>query len=160
VGEPAAIENAAPNPALFRLGVNPLLRQLFRTPLKHALGRQLMMLRFTGRKSGRLYNFPVGRMTIDSRLAATSRRPWVVNFRGGARCELILDGQRTAAVGTLLEDEAETARIFGSLIEGFGRENAVRRLGLRVTVDRAPTQEELLDAVRRIRLALVFFDVT
>ena len=52
----------------------------------------------------------------------------------------------------------ETADLFSELIETFGRANAPRRLGLRVNVDRAPTHEELVDAVRRIKLSIIHID--
>jgi hypothetical protein len=55
-------------------------------------------------------------------------------------------------------DVDETADLFGELIEHFGRANAPRRLGLRVNVDRKPTHEELVDAVRRIKLSIIHID--
>lgn len=49
-------------------------------------------------------------------------------------------------------DVDETADLFSELIETFGRANAPRRLGLRINVDRAPKQKELVDAVRRLSI--------
>ena len=50
-----AIDVGHPPEALLRL-VNPLLSALLRTPLAGPLGKQLMVLNFTGRKTGRQYH--------------------------------------------------------------------------------------------------------
>jgi hypothetical protein len=152
-----AVEDAAPNAALARYA-NPLLRLLFRTPLKRPLGRQLAVLRFTGRRSGRTYCFPVGVLSVRGRRIITSRRSWQWNFNGGVECDVLLDGRWQRVRAERVADVDETADLFGELIDGFGRANAPRRLGLRVNVDRAPTHEELVEAVRRIRLSIIHID--
>jgi hypothetical protein len=153
-----AIEDAAPNPLIFKLGMNPLLRALFRTPLKGPLGRQLALLSFRGRRSGRRYEFPVGILNVRGGRAITSRRSWKGNFRGGLECEVLLDGRWMTTRGQLVEDAHETAKIFGELIEEFGWEKAPRRLGLRVNVGRQPDHDELVDAVGRIGLGIVLLE--
>jgi hypothetical protein len=150
-----AIEDAAPNATIFKVGVNPVMKVLFRTPLKRPLGRQLALLRFTGRKSGRRYEFPVGILDVRGGRAITSRRGWKVNFLGGLGCEVVVDGRWVQAKGTLVHDVDETADIFGELIERFGWQRAPRRLGLKVNVGRQPTHDELVDAVRRIKLGMI-----
>lgn len=159
VADASAVEDAAPNATLFRY-VNPLLRLLFRTPLRGPLGRQLAVLRFTGRRSGRTYCFPVGVLSVRGRRIITSRRSWQSNFDGGIECDVLLDGRWQHVRAERVADVDETADLFGELIEGFGRANAPRSLGLRVNVDREPTHEELVDAVRRIKLSIIFFEPT
>jgi hypothetical protein len=155
-----AIEDAAPNATVIKIGVNPVLKVLFRTPLKRPLGRQLTLLRFTGRRSGRRYDFPVGLLEVRGGQAITSRRGWKANFAGGLGCEAVLDGRWTQAKGTLVDDVDETADIFGELIERFGWQHAPRRLGLKVNVGRQPTHDELVDAVRRIKLGIITLELT
>ena len=152
-----AVEDAAPNATLTRYA-NPLVRLLFRTPLKRSLGRQLAVLRFTGRRSGRNYCFPVGVLSVRSGRIITSRRSWQSNFDGGLACDMLLDGRWQPVRAERVSDADETADLFGELIEKFGRANAPRRLGLRVNVDRPPTHDELVDAVRRIKLSIISID--
>ncbi len=59
----------------------------------------------------------------------------------------------------LVEDTDEVARIYANLIEEYGREQAVRRLGIRINVDRMPTREELVDALERSVLSFVAIDL-
>ena len=152
-----AVEDAAPNPTLARYA-NPLLLLLFRTPLKRSLGRQLAVIRFTGRRSGQTYCFPVGVLSARGRRIITSRRSWQSNFNGGVQCDVLLDGRWQRVRAERVADVDETADLFGELIEDFGRANSPRRLGLRVNVDRKPTHEELVDAVRRIKLSIIHID--
>jgi hypothetical protein len=58
-----------------------------------------------------------------------------------------------------VEDTDEVARIYANLIEEYGREQAVRRLGIRINVDRMPTREELVDALERSVLSFVAIDL-
>ena len=59
----------------------------------------------------------------------------------------------------LVEDTDEVAGIYANLIEEYGREQAVRRLGIRINVDRMPTREELVDALERSVLSFVAIDL-
>ena len=102
---------------------NPLLRLLFRTPLKRSLGRQLALLRFTGRRSGRTYCFPVGVLSVRGRRIITSRRSWQSNFNGGMDCDALLDGGWRRVRAERVPDVDETADLFSELIETFGRAN-------------------------------------
>ncbi len=61
-----AVEDAAPRATLARYA-NPLLRLVFRAPLKRSLGRQLARLRFTGRRSGRTSACSTARSTPSDR---------------------------------------------------------------------------------------------
>jgi hypothetical protein len=118
----------------------------------------LALLRFTGRRSGRTYCFPVGVLSVRGRRIITSRRSWQSNFNGGMDCDVLLDGGWQRVRAERVPDVDETADLFSELIETFGRANAPRRLGLRINVDRAPTHEELVDAVRRIKLSIIHID--
>ncbi len=51
------------------------------------------------------------------------------------------------------------ARIYANLIEEYGHEQARRRLGIRINVDRMPIHEELVDAIERSGLSFVAIDL-
>jgi hypothetical protein len=86
-----AVTAAHPPAALLR-AVNPMLKLLLRTPLAGPMREQLMVLDFTGRKSGRQFAIPVSAHKIDGNLYALAGAPWKNNFRDGADTEVLHNG--------------------------------------------------------------------
>jgi hypothetical protein len=104
-----------------------------------------MLLHFRGRKTGRSYKVVVGRRTIDGQLGVLTNSAWRANFRGGARVEVTLASQRRSGHAEVAEDPEEVAaHVYRGLIEEYGFEQAGRRLGNRINVNRMPTHEELV----------------
>ena len=141
-----AVERIRPPEAIIKVG-NPIFDWLLRSRLHGLVDEHFMLLRFRGRKTGRSYTLPVGRRTIDGRLGVLTNRRWRVNFRGGAPVDVNLEGELRRGHAELVEDPDEVARIYANLIEEYGHEQAGRRLGIRINVDRMPTNEELVDAI-------------
>jgi hypothetical protein len=124
------------------------------------VGRYLLLLQVTGRKTGRVLVFPVAYRRCDGgRLMVLTNSPWRVNLRGGAPVTVTLLGERRAAQAGLVEDPREVARVYRGLIEEAGYAKAGRRMGIRINVPRTPTLDELADAARRDGLAVVYLDV-
>lgn len=158
---PAAVERVIPPSVVTRLG-NPLLAWLLSEPRRAArAGRVLLVLHVTGRRSGRVYSTPVGyHRAPDGRLMVLTSSGWRVNLRGGPTpVEVTFLGRRVPAVATLDEDPDRVARVYQRLIGDLGHDRAGRRLGIRITVPRAPTHQELVDAVRRERLSVLHLDL-
>lgn len=149
-----AVERVYP-PKLVMLVVNPLMRRLLRRP-GSGPSKGLMLLSVVGRKSGKRLVFPVAKQQIDGKLAVMSNSPWRFNFRGGYECDLWLDGRKRRARGELVTDPAAVTRAYRTALEAVGPGNS-RRTGLRINVDRPPTDEELTEAVRRYGLSYVTF---
>ena len=142
-GQPP-VEGAEPPEALARV-VNPVIKVLLRSPLHRPFSRHLMLLAFRGRKTGKTYEVVVGRHELDGALlvpTGTTGRRWRLNFRGRTSVEVTLEGRRQRGWGELVEEPDEVARVHQLLLDRVGAKNA-RRLGLRVNVDREPTEEEL-----------------
>jgi hypothetical protein len=154
-----AVERVHPPDAIIRL-VNPVMRRLLASPLHRAGSGQLMLLRYTGRRSGRRFALPVARQDHEGRIAVFTNSAWRHNFRGGHAAELVNRRQPVAVRGTLVDDVDEVVDAYERRIEALGWEAAQRRLGIRVNVGRAPTRDELADAVRRSGLSIVLFDPT
>ena len=143
-GRPPPVEGAEPPEALARV-VNPAIKVLLRSPLHRPFSRHLMLLAFRGRKTGKTYEVVVGRHEVDGALlvpTGTTGRRWRLNFRGGTTAEVTLGGIRRRGWGELIEEPDEVARIHQLLLGRISLKNA-RRLGLRVNVDREPTDDEL-----------------
>lgn len=155
--EPAIVD-AAPSATLTIRFANPVMKALFATPARRLLGRRLALVRFTGRRTGVRYCFPVGVLAVRGRPIITSRRGWRFNFDGGAPLELRRGGGWERCIGSLVTDEDLNASLWGELIDAVGIDKTKRNLGLRITTGRRPTQAELVDAVHRIGMTVIFLE--
>jgi hypothetical protein len=156
-GPRPAVERVRPPRALLRL-TNPVVRALLASPLHGLLSGNLMVLRYTGRRTGRRVALPITRRQIDGRLAVVSSSRWRHNFSSGRDAELLVDGEWRATRGTLIADVDRVADAYDGQVAELGWKKAARRLGLRINVDRAPTHAELVAAIRTSGLSLVVFD--
>jgi hypothetical protein len=137
--------------------VNPVLKSLLRTPLAGAARNQLMVLNFSGRKSGKRYSLPVSAHVIDGQLYALAGANWTKNFRDGADAEVLHNGKTTAMRGQNIEDPAVVAELQHRLAESYGVKRAQRMMGLSFRDQRIPTVEEFKEAVERERIVAIKF---
>ena len=136
------VETAEPPKALGYV-IGPVMRVLLRSPLHGLVSGQLMLLSFSGRRSGKRYEVVVvGRHEQGDVLVVPSASRWRFNLRGGAPVEVTLGGIRRAGRAELVEDPDEVALVYGELLDKVGIRSA-QRAGLRVNVDRKPTRDEL-----------------
>jgi hypothetical protein len=151
-----AIDFGHPPDALLRL-VNPLLNALLRTPLAGPFGKQLMVLSFTGRKSGRQFTIPVSAHVIDNDLYALTGAPWKQNFRGGAPARVVYNGKTSTMHGELIRDRPVVSDLYLRCVQSYGVKRAQRMIGLKFREQRMPTLEEFAEAVDRMHLAAIKF---
>jgi hypothetical protein len=154
--ESPAVTVGHPPEALLR-AVNPMLRSLLRTPLAGPLRKQLMVLSFKGRKSGRQFSIPVSAHRIDGGLYAIANAQWKHNFRDGADAEVVLDGKTTKMRGELISDPATVADLCHRGTESYGVKRAQTMMGLKFRDQRIPTVEEFAEAAARDKIAAVRF---
>ena len=137
--------------------VNPLLIALLRTPLAGPAGKQLMVLSFTGRKSGRQFTIPVSAHVIDNDLYALTGAPWKENFRGGAPAQVVYGGKTSTMRGEVIGDRAVVADLYQRCAQSYGVKRAQRMIGLKFREQRIPTLEEFGEAVDRMKLVAIKF---
>ena len=152
-----AVERVHPPDVLVRV-VNPLMRRLLTSPLHRAVSGQLMLLRYRGRRSRRAFALPLGRQEHRGHVAAFTNSVWRHNFRGGHDAELVLAGTPQPVRGSLVEDVDEVTTAYAARIDELGWQAAQRRLGIRINVGRAPTRDELADAIRASGLSIAVFE--
>ena len=155
-GTEVAVERIHPPRWLISYLVNPVARPVLRK--KRKMGEQVLLLRFSGRRTGRSYELPVGYRRIDGRLALISDSGWRLNFQGGRDVEITLKGEIVVARASLMADPSEVAQIYEGLIDEVGLFNAARQLGIKLHVDRKPTRDELTDMVRLSGLSVIWLD--
>ena len=104
-----AVSISHPPEAVLR-AVNPAVKFLLGTPLAGGLRRQMMVLNFKGRKSGRQFSIPVTAHRVDNTLYALASAGWTANFRDGANADVLWDGKKTTMRGELIRDPATVVR--------------------------------------------------
>jgi deazaflavin-dependent oxidoreductase (nitroreductase family) len=107
--------------------VNPVVRVLARTPARRLLGRPLVLLRYTGRRTGRRFELPVMAAQAGEDLVVVAgqhdAKTWWRNF-GAAAQEVTVrvqgDLQRRSA-RRLSADDARYAEAIGAYRREFPR---------------------------------------
>ncbi len=89
--------------------VNPLVRALLRSPLHPLLSGRLVLLRITGRRSGREFELPVIYTRDDADLivsvAAPARKRWWRNVEGATPITIVLRGRTLPAVAERMDGD-------------------------------------------------------
>jgi hypothetical protein len=142
-------------PAAILRAVNPIMRFLLRTPLSGAARKQMMVVSFNGRKTGRRFSIPLSAHQIDNDLYAMTSAPWKHNFREGATAEVLHDGKTTTMRGELIQDREVVADLSRRCAESYGVKRAQRMMGLKFRDQRIPTVEEFAEAVDRDHFAAI-----
>ncbi len=122
---------------------NNLITWILRTPLHGLISSGMMVLTYTGRKSGREISLPVGYIELDDRLMNTSlrKRTWWRSLRGGAEVTLRLRGKTRTALAEAYDDAAEVRRGFLIYLQRMPR--AARFFDVRVNPSGEPEEADL-----------------
>jgi len=137
------LEPPIPNPVIERV-VNPLMKLLLRSPLHGLVSDSLLLVTFTGRRSGREFTTPVGYEQLDDTLYVTSQtnRVWWTNLRDGAPVTVQLRGERRGGRAEVIEDDEAVARYVSGFIDRHGLDS-LRRLALAIDGGTKPAEAEL-----------------
>lgn len=154
-----AVERMKPPEGLWKFVVNPIMRGVLRSPLHGLVDDRLMLLTYRGRRTGETYHVPVGRREVDGQMTVLTNAGWRVNFRGGHPLTARVRDEVVVGTGTLVEDPDAVASVYADLIDQVGWQKAGRELGIRITVDRAPTHAELREAVEANGLSLLHVEL-
>ncbi len=130
---------------LFKL-VNPVVRTMLRSPLHGVLSGRVMLLRFVGRKTGRLYTIPVGYAQAGSTLLSGTGGGWAKNLRGGQRVMLRLRGEERSGVAEVVDDEEGMIAGYKTIMAvspGYGRAT-----GIGLDEQGNPRREDVAEARR------------
>ncbi|WP_246045736.1 nitroreductase/quinone reductase family protein [Halorussus ruber] len=122
------------------------MERLLRSPLHGLVSDSLMLITFTGRKSGREYTTPVGYRREEDTLVVFTHSDWWKNLRGGHPVRVLLRGEERSGVAEPSADPADVADHVRQFVEREGVEKA-RRIGLQVEGDRLPDGEALAEAL-------------
>ena len=97
---------------------------LLRSPLHRLISKSVLLITFTGRKSGKKYTTPITYLRDDDTVLMTTDSPWWKNLRGGALVTLRIRGREYVGVAEAVTDEAEVARVLQMMLKeypGYGK---------------------------------------
>lgn len=151
------IVRVKPPKRLVRL-TSPLMRVL--AARSKTMSRFMLVLHFTGRKTGRAYVVPIGYRTEAGRLMTLSNDVWRLNFEGGRDLEVTHLRQRQPARATLDTDWGALADFYIDKFEEMGAKKVAADLGMKVNLDRAPTREAWIEALQREGMSRIWIDLS
>jgi len=126
---------------------NPILRQLLRGPAGHRLSRRLALIRYRGRRTGRMYELPVQFARNGNRIwilpGSPEHKTWWRNLRGGADIDMVLAGHDIHGHAMVIDPsrQPEFAEGLTAYLRAVPR--ARRALGLPKHASPSPSDSEL-----------------
>jgi F420H(2)-dependent quinone reductase len=101
----------------FRI-VNVPMRAALSLPFPTPLSKNLMLVSFTGRKTGRKYRQPLSYARDGADLLTPGGGKWTWNMEGGRPVRIKLRGRDVAARPELVRDPAEVERLLDVIVAG------------------------------------------
>lgn len=129
--------------SLTKRAINPIMRRFLDRGIA---SKTLMMLEFTGRRSGQSYSFPVGFMQNGQTLFCYSPFSWWRNLRGGAPVTVVLRGHKLTGVADVCTDTDQIA--VG--LDTYLRHNPgdARFYRVKLDKDRRPIPQDIAQAAK------------
>jgi F420H(2)-dependent quinone reductase len=123
--------------------INPMMRALLRSPLHFVQSKSLMLITFTGRKSGRRFTTPVRYVRVGDtvRCFTSPENLWWRNLRGGAGVSLRIEGNERPYWATIQGDPAAVREALTHYLGLFPQDAAYH--GIRLNPDRSPVLGDL-----------------
>jgi len=102
---------------------NPFMAWVLRSPFHRLLSQNMMLVQYTGRKSGKAYAVPVNYLQREQMLCTISQpdRTWWRNFREGAPASLLLRGEQVPAFVQASQEAGEVAQALTDFLTGNAR---------------------------------------
>lgn len=129
---------------MFKL-MNPLMKALLYSPFHGRISKSLMLLSFTGRKSGKKFTTPVGYLRQSNLIIVFTHSSWWKNMIGGAPVSMRIQGKNINGVAIPVDDPVETKSMVRDLIASSSEDRA-RQMGFWVD-DLNASPEEIKKAV-------------
>jgi hypothetical protein len=143
----SAVMISHPSPAALKV-INPVMKFLIGTPLAGQLRQQLMVLEFTGRKSGKPYSALVSSHHIDGATYALTNAPWKANFIDGPTVQMVHNRRTTTMKSEYIRDANVVADLSHRIATQYGAKRAQRSMGYQFRDSQTvPSLEDFLTTV-------------
>lgn len=127
--------------------LNRVITTVLRSALHPLLSRNLALLTYRGRRTGRAYTIPVSYQRDGGQVTVFSNQRWWRNLRGGARVELRLRGKRVPGRAEVHEDGPTVVAAVRDYLARKGP-GAGRTINLRLPDGGIPDDRVLTEATR------------
>lgn len=87
--------------------VNRTMKFVLRSPLHGMVDKQILLITFTGRKSGKTYTTPVSYSQSGDQVVIFTHADWWKNLRGGAPVSLRIRGQELQGLAEPIADDKQ-----------------------------------------------------
>jgi deazaflavin-dependent oxidoreductase (nitroreductase family) len=124
--------------------INPTMALFLRSPIHWLWSGSLMLITFTGRKSGKKFTTPVRYIENDEtiRCFTSSENQWWRNVRGGAEVELCVRGKASRYAARAVDnDPEEVKRWLVYYLELFPQDAAYH--DIKINKDKSLVEEDL-----------------
>jgi hypothetical protein len=117
-GQPQRVDAAAMRlrSGIFRV-VNVPMRAVLSLPFPTPLSRNLMLVRYTGRKTGRVYRQPLSYARDGEALLTPGGGRWTLNMEGGRPVRIRLRGRDVPARPELVREPTEVERLLDVIVQ-------------------------------------------
>jgi hypothetical protein len=148
---------APPPPPAVLKAMNVVMRPLLASPLGRRING-VMLLEFSGRRSGRRIKVPVNFHLVDGVPMAFTDASWRLNFDGGAPVKVTYRGQVHETRGSLvpMSPEAMGQAVRKSLDTG----GSAQRMGIKTARGHEPTATELAALGPALGTSVIRLDFT
>jgi hypothetical protein len=143
--------------ATFFARANAVVRPLLQSPLHRLVSGRLMLLSYTGGKTGKKYSFTVGYFPWDDGdVIVSSSANWPKTIGSAKNVRVLIKRRWLEARPTAITQLEQKADVLGDFAKRNGP-RAAKGLMLGLPGDRQPDRQQLLDAAAKttiVRLAL------
>lgn len=137
---------------------NRVIPAILGMPVLHRLlSRELMLITFTGRKSGRSFTVPVSYAPAGEGVLFFSNQRWWTNLRGGAPVILRLRGRTVSGYAEPVEDRVVVASEVRAYLQRRGVRRA-GRIGVQLSGRNEPDDLAIEESVRNHVVVYVTWD--
>lgn len=139
---PERIRSSVPSRRVLRT-INPFVSAILRSPLHRLLSGSVLLLTFTGRKTGKRFTIPVNYTREGDTLILFSSRSWWKNLRADGRVAVHLQGRERTGQAEVIEERTALLEASERLVAKYGLKEAGRRIGLALDTSPPPSRDEL-----------------
>ena len=118
---------------------NPLVKFVLRSPLHPLISKSILLISFTGRKSGKPYSTPINYVREGDTITLIGKRSraWWKNLQGGAPVTVLVQGkeQSGAAEAVTPDDQtiiAELQKVYSGIPRGYAEKLVSNTVVIRV----------------------------
>jgi hypothetical protein len=113
---------------LFKL-LNPFMKLVLHSPLHGRMSKRVMVLSFTGRKSGKRYSTPVAYVREGDTVIVVTYSSWRNNFIQPTPVQMYIQGKNIDGTAIFVDDPARIKPLLRTLMAASGKE-MMQRMGL------------------------------